>query len=152
MHKKIIDFFRTATPFLVTLFLWRAAMPWLNPAGLLAMTAIFFCTFIKPVAWFAPFGVIMCFLIDYCGDTLLYWTSVYCACYAANGFQSFMDIGRAENDGGGAFAIFFAVSVLVISIPHMTNFANISRMAWTIIWECAMYFPIIMLIKKVRND
>ena len=152
MKRKVIDFLRASIPFLVTLFLWRASVAWLNPGGLLALAAIFFSTFIRPVRWFVPFGVLMCFLIDYQSDTLLYWTSVYCTCYAANGFQHAVDLTRSENDGAGAFAIFFATAAIIISIPHIVNFTNAARLIWTIIWECAMYFPIVMLIKKAGHD
>ena len=152
MDRKIIDFLRTAFPFVLTLFLWRASIGWLNPAGLLVLVPVFFCTFIRPTAWFVPFGVLMCFLVDYRADTLLFWTSVYCLAYAVCGFQNVVDLTRADNDGIGAFALFFCVSVLIISLPHMVTFTNVFRVLWTGAWECAMYFPLVALIKRVGHD
>lgn len=152
MDKRIIDFLRCAFPFLATLFLWRADIPWLNPGGMLTLVPIFFCTFIRPTPWFAPFGILMCFMLDYQTDTLLYWTSVYCLCYAINGFQTIFDLTRADNDGASAFAAFFAICVLVLSMPHLLHFMNVFRALWTICWVCALYVPICMLIKRVAHD
>jgi len=151
MDRKVIDFLRAAAPFAATLFLWRLAQGFINPAGLLALVPVFFCTFIRPVPWFAPFGVLMCFLVDYRADTPLFWTTVYCLCYAANGFQNFVDLTRTTRDGLYVFALFFAIPVIIISLPHIVCFTNFFRMVWTILWECAMYVPITMLIKKVRR-
>lgn len=152
MDKKTIDFFRAAFPFLLSLFLWRGALPIINPGGILALIPVFFCTFIRPVPWFMPFGLIMCFLTDYRADTLLFWSSVYCLCYAVYGFQNVVDLTRADTDGISAFAVFFGIPVLIISLPHFVNFTNIFRMIWTVTWECAMYFPIVALIKRLNHD
>lgn len=152
MDRKIIDFLRAVFPFALTLFLWRVSVGWLNPAGMLALVVVFFCTFIRPVPWFAPFGVLMCFLVDYNADTMLFWTSVFCLCYAVAGFQSVVDLTRADNDGICAFALFFGVSALILSLPHFVNFTNVFRFLWTVVWECAMYLPIVSLIKKVAHD
>lgn len=119
---------------------------------MLALIPIFFCTFIHPVKWFVPFGILMCFMLDYRADTLLYWTTVYCICYAANGFQNIFDLTRADNNGAGAFTAFFATCVLIISLPHLLHFINIFRVIWTILWTCALYMPISIMIKKVAND
>ena len=152
MDKRIIDFMRAVFPFLLALFLWRGALPFINPAGLLALIPVFFCTFVRPTPWFAPFGLLMCFLVDYGADTLLFWSSVYCLCYAANGFQNVVDLTRADKDGIGAFALFFGVSVFIISVPHFVNFTNIFRAIWTVCIECALYIPIVTLIKRLGHD
>lgn len=152
MNKKIIDFLRDAMPFALALFLWRSALPFVNPAGILALVPVFFCTFIRPVPWFVPFGILMCFLVDYRGNSLLFWTSVYCLCCAAYGFQTVVDLTHADDDGFRAFALFFGVATLVISVPHFVNFTNIFRTIWTIGWECAMYIPIVALMKRLDHD
>ena len=41
MNRDIIKFFRTAAPFLITVVLWRLALPWVNPAGILAIILLF---------------------------------------------------------------------------------------------------------------
>jgi len=152
MNKRSIDFLRAAFPFALTLFLWRLGTAWFNPAGMLALIPIFYCTFIRPKPWFAPFGIIMCFLLDYKSDTLLYWTSVFCLCYAANGMQTAFDITQAAKRGAGMFAALFSAAIMIISLPHLTNIANTLRMVWTIAWECAAYFPITFIIKRVADD
>lgn len=152
MNKKITDFLRAAFPFIISLFLWRLAVPLLNPAGMLALIPVFFCTFIRPVPWFMPFGLLMCFLVDYSADSLLFWSSVYCFCYALCGFQNVVDLTSADNDGAGAFALFFGISVLIISLPHFVNFTNFFRAIWTVVWECAMYLPVVALIKRLGHD
>lgn len=152
MDKRITDFLRAVFPFALTLFLWRLALPFINPVGMLALIPVFYCTFVRPVSGFAPFGLLMCFLIDYNSDSLLFWSSCYCLCYAVNGFQSFVDLTRADNDGIGIFALFFGVAVFVISVPHLTNFTNIFRMIWAVGIECALYAPIVALIKRVDHD
>lgn len=152
MDRKIIDFLRAAFPFVLALFLWRGALGWINPAGLLALVPVFFCTFIRPTPWFVPFGVVMCFLVDYRADTMLFWTSVYCLCYAVYGFQNVVDLTRADNDGIAAFALFFGGGALVLSLPHFVNFTNVFRLTWTVAWECAMYLPIAWLLKRVAHD
>lgn len=152
MTNPTIDFFRRLFPFILTLFLWRMDIAWINPAGLLALVPIFFYTFIRPTPWFALFAAVMCFLIDYRADNLLFWTSVFCLCYAVNGFQNYVDLTRAENDGWAIFATVFSIAVLIISLPHMTYFTNVFRVIWTILWVNLMYMPIIILIKRIAND
>lgn len=41
MKKKIINFLCAAFPFIAVLVLWRLAVPFWNPAGILAMIPIF---------------------------------------------------------------------------------------------------------------
>ena len=78
MKKNIVDFLRAAFPFITVIILWRLAVPFWNPAGILAIIPIFYCSFVRPVPWFAPFAVLFCFLIDYRFDTLAYWTAAHC--------------------------------------------------------------------------
>lgn len=151
MKERAIQFLRAAFPFLATLFLWRMPiMPW-NPAGILAIIPIFYCTFIRPVPWFAPFGILMCFLIDYNFDTLCYWTALYCLAYAANGFQTRMDLTRAATRGAGAFAAFFGTAMLILGLMHL-NLSNMLRMIWIFIWTTALYLPATGLIKRIGDD
>ena len=152
MKTKTINFLRAAFPFAVTLFLWRGALPWINPGGLLCLVPIFFYTFIRPVPWFAPFAFLMCFLLDYRGDTILYWTAVWCLMYAANGFQTFIDLKQSELMGAKVFCIFFGLSVLILSLPHMVSFWVIVRVIWTVLWVCALYLPMVKLMERVNHD
>lgn len=147
-----INFLRVAFPFALTLFLWRGALSWLNPAGILALVPIFFCTFVRPVKWFAPFALLMCFVLDYRMGTVLYWTSVFCLCYAANGFQTRFDLTGADRDAFGVFAAFISITIAVLTVAHVTGVLIVLRAIWTILWTIAMYLPIVYIIKKVDHD
>lgn len=151
MKENALNFLRSAFPFLAVLFLWRASAPIWNPAGMLAIIPIFYCAFIRPTPWFMLFGLIFCFLLDYNLGTLCYWTALYCILYAINGFQGFIDITRAPQNGIGVFAIFFGVAIILLTIPHL-NISNILRMIWMFMWTCVLYMPITVLIKRVKND
>ncbi|MBD5400594.1 hypothetical protein HDR61_02515 [bacterium] len=152
MTNRLIDFLRCALPFVLTLALWRLAGPWLNPGGMLALIPIFYCTFIRPVPFFSLFAAVMCFLIDYKSGTLLYWTSVFCACYAVYKIQTVVDLGAMPRRALSAFAILFGASVLVITLPHIMHGYNFLRMMWTILWECAMYIPLTFILQRATHD
>lgn len=149
---RLIKFLRGAAPFAITLFLWRLGAAWLNPGGMLALIPIFFCTFIRPVPWFAPFGAAMCFLVDYNCNTILYWTSVFCACYAANGIQSVVDLTQARARGAVSFAVLFGLSVIILGAGHVNSITGALTGLWTIAWVCAMYIPITAIIERTRHD
>ncbi|MBQ7185813.1 MAG: hypothetical protein IJR92_03340, partial [Alphaproteobacteria bacterium] len=78
MKRKFIKIFTILFPFLITVILWRLSTPWVNPAGVLAIIPIFYCSFIRPVSYFTFFSILFCFLIDYKFGTLFMWTIFYC--------------------------------------------------------------------------
>ena len=151
MKEKLISFFRKIFPFLTVIFLWRLSIPFWNPAGILALIPIFYCTFIRPVPWFMPFGLIFCFLLDYNLGTLCYWTAIYCLCYAVNGFLSAIDIQNMDFNAIDVFMFFIGVGLLISEIPHI-NWNTFGRMVWTFIWSVTLYLPITNLIRMVRHD
>lgn len=151
MKDSAILFLRKATPFLVTLALWRLSVPMWNPAGILAMIPIFYCSFVRPVKWFAPFAIFVCFLIDYKFDTRLYWMSLYLMAYAINGFQTYVDITRMDKNALDAFMIFFGAATLILAMLDF-SFYNLLRTVWLFAWCAALYLPITELIKRARHD
>lgn len=151
MKDKIIKFLRNAFPFIATIFLWRLSIAFWNPAGILAIIPIFYCSFVRPVPWFAPFSVLFCFLIDYRFNTICYWTILYCLFYAINGFQSFFDIKRIDNNAVQIFMIFFGIATFILSVSQL-NLSNIMRAIWLFAWASTLYIPITALIKKVYDD
>lgn len=151
MKEKIITFLRDAFPFVTVILLWRLSVAFWNPAGILAIIPIFYCSFVKPAPWFAPFAVLFCFLIDYRFDTTFYWTIMYCLFYAINGFQSFFDLTRVDKNAVNIFMIFFGTSTFILSLFHL-NFDNIVRAIWLFAWVSTLYVPITALIKKVYDD
>lgn len=151
MKHNIVHFLRAAFPFLAVVFLWRLSDPIWNPAGMLALIPIFYCSFVRPVRWFAPFAMLACFLIDYKFDTLCYWTALYCLLYAVNGFQSYIDLTRMDRNAFQAFAVFFGAALLILVATHI-SFSNIFKMIWLFVWAAALYIPITMLIKRADND
>lgn len=151
MKKSIIDFLRAAFPFITVIILWRLAVPFWNPAGILAIIPIFYCSFVRPVPWFAPFAVLFCFLIDYRFDTLAYWTAAYCLFYAINGFQSFIDLTRTDKNALNIFMVFFGVATLILTLTGF-SVSNLMRAVWLFAWVATLYIPITALIKRVCDD
>ena len=121
MIEKTVSFLRKVFPFLTVIFLWRLAIPFWNPGGILALIPLFYCTFIKPVPWFMPFGLIFCFLIDYNLGSLCYWTAIYCLCYAINGFQTIIDLQNMDINAIDAFMVFLGITS-AIPIPGYITF------------------------------
>lgn len=151
MKQKFVHYMRLWFPFLLTVGLWRLSSPFWNPAGVLAIIPIFFCTFVKPVNWFLLFSVLMCVALDYKFETVCLWLAMYCLVYSINAFQNWIDIKRIDNNALIAFMVFFGMSVMILVISNMT-FANLGRGIWMFVWGCAMYLPITQLIKKVHHD
>ena len=148
MKENIVAFLRTSFPFLVTVALWRLSHPFWNPAGILAIIPIFFCSFIRPINWFPLFSVFMCIVIDYKFETLCFWLAMYCLFYAINGFQHIVDITRMDNDGIGAFAVFFSVAIFLQILTNFTGI-NLLRGIWIVVWATATYLPISVSIKRI---
>ena len=148
---KIIKFLRDAFPFIAVIVLWRLSVAFWNPAGILAIIPIFYCSFVRPIPWFAPFAILFCFLIDYRFDTLVYWTVMYCLFYAINGFQTFLHLTRVDKNALYVFMIFFGVATFVLSITNPTV-ATLMRAAWLFAWVSTLYVPITALIKRIYDD
>lgn len=151
MKKNIIDFLRAAFPFITVIILWRLSVPFWNPAGILAIIPIFYCSFVRPVPWFAPFAALFCFLIDYRFDTLAYWMAAYCLFYAINGFQSFIDLTRTDKNALNIFMVFFGVATLILTLAGF-SVLNMMRAIWLFAWVSTLYIPITALIKRVCDD
>lgn len=151
MKKNIIDFLRAVFPFITVIILWRLSVPFWNPAGILAIIPIFYCSFVRPVPWFAPFAALFCFLIDYRFDTLAYWTAAYCLFYAINGFQSFIDLTRTDKNALNIFMVFFGVATLILTLAGF-SVLNMMRAIWLFAWVSTLYIPITALIKRVCDD
>ena len=138
-------------PFLSVIFLWRLNIPFWNPGGILAIIPIFFCTFIKPVSWFMPFGLIFCFLLDYNLGAPCYWTAIYCLCYALNGFQNFIDFRHRDFNSIDMFMIYIVLELLFFVIDNL-NWTTFGRALWLFVYMTLLYLPITRLIDKVKND
>lgn len=151
MRRDVLKFFQNAFPFLATVFLWRMSGPVFNPGGVLAVILIFYSTFVRPRPGFAIFGIVMCFLLDYKFDSLLFWTSLYCFCYAANGFQNVIDLTRRDRRGIDAFAIFIGVAMTILFIMR-PGWHTFGAAIWTTVWTVLMYTPITLLTQRVCDD
>ncbi|MBP3316610.1 MAG: hypothetical protein J6L70_03370 [Alphaproteobacteria bacterium] len=150
MKDKIINFLYKATPWLSVLILWRLSVSFWNPAGILAIIPIFYCSFVRPVPWFAPFALLFCFLIDYKFGTLVFWTSLYCFFYALNGFQTFFDVTKIDKNAIHVFMIFLFVGLIILLIPNIT-FYGLLKTIWLFLWITALYIPITELLKRVTK-
>ena len=151
MKRNLVNFFVATFPFLLTIALWRLSHPFWNPAGLLALIPIFFCTFVKKVNWFSIFSAFMCLIIDYKCQTVCFWLAFYCLTYALNGFQNWIDIQRIDNDAISAFGAFISISIGILVLVNF-SWTAIGRSIWIILWSCTLYKPIVATIKKVRHD
>ena len=151
MNVKIVDFLRRAFPFMITVGLWRLSDTFWNPAGILAIIPIFFCSFVRHVPGFTLFSMLMCFVIDYKFETVCFWLAMYCLFYAINGFQSLIDITRMDKNGIFAFMVFFGLAVIIQVFANLT-FINLGRGIWMFAWTCALYIPTTVLIQRIRHD
>lgn len=151
MKKFLIDFLRDSFPFLLTVALWRLSVPFWNPAGILAIIPIFFCSFVRPIAWFPIFSVLMCMIIDYKFETVCFWLAMYCLFYAINSFQNIIDITRMDMNGLFAFTVFFGIGILIQVITNFT-FLTLIFGVWIVLFACLLYIPITNLIQRIRHD
>lgn len=138
---KVKLIFKKLMPFLMTLILWRLSVSFWNPAGILAFIPIFYYTFVRPTDWFALFGLLFCFLIDYRCNLTLFWTSMFCLFYAINGFQSFIDIPHMDNNGLFAFLIFIGVGFIILTFGNL-SWVNFINNLWLFFWLAILYIPI----------
>ena len=151
MRQNIIKYLQIAFPFLITIALWRLSNPWINPAGVLAIIPIFYCSFIKPVPYFTAFAILFCFLIDYNFDTVIFWTSLYCAYYAIMNIQTIIDLTHTKKYGLYAFMIFFGIASLSM-IFWYPSWTSLGLGILMFIVTCAAYIPVAFLTKVVCDD
>lgn len=150
MKQNIIDFLRIGAPFFITIGLWRLSVPFWNPAGILAIIPIFFCTFVRPVNWFLIFSIMMCIAIDYKFNTVCFWLAIYCLLYSVNAFQTLIDIKRMDYNGIFAFMFFFGIT-LIFQVCANFTFINLIRAMWIFAWTTMLYLPITKLIQRVHK-
>lgn len=151
MKQHIIKSLRILFPFIITLALWRISVPWINPAGILAIIPIFYCSFIRPVPYFVPFAILMCFLLDYKFNTVLMWTGFYCAFYAVMNLQPFIDLTHTKKYGIYPFMGFISATTLIMILSNL----NVTNALSGILMFCIltiMYIPTIITIQVVQND
>lgn len=151
MKENFVLFLRKIFPFLLTIGLWRLSMPTWNPAGILAIIPIFYCSFVKPVPWFSLFSIFMCFVIDYKFETVCFWMAMYCLFYAINSFQNIIDIQRMDKNAVFAFMVFLGFCVIMQIFSNL-SFVNLFNGIWIFIWTVLWYVPISVLIKRIHND
>lgn len=151
MKQKIIKFLQTSFPFLITIALWRLSNPWLNPAGVLAIIPIFYCSFIRPVPYFTGFAILICMLIDYNFNTLIFWTLLYCAYYAIMNIQTVLDLTHTKLYGLYAFMIFFGIASVSMMVWYLNWMAILYGILMFVV-TCAVYIPTAMLTKVVCDD
>ncbi len=147
---KVVYFLRKIWPFLITLILWRLSASFSNPAGILALTTVFFYSFVKPIDWFPVFSLFICFLIDYRCNLPLFWTILYCLFYAVNGFQNYIDATHTSKDGLYLFMTFIGFGFFILMFSGL-NLVVISNNLWLFIWLSVLYIPITALDKRIEK-
>ncbi len=151
MKDNIIKFLRDSTPWLAVIVLWRLSNTFWNPAGILALIPIFYCSFVQPTPYFTVYAILFCFLIDYKFETLAFWTAWYCLFYAINGFQTFFDLTKIDRAAIHIFIAFFSVGMLVLLFANF-SFIVMLETLWIILWAGLLYIPITRIIKWAQND
>ena len=151
MKQKIIKYLQIAFPFLLTIALWRLSCPWVNPAGVLCIIPIFYCSFIRPVRYFSPFALLMCFLLDYKFGGNFMWTIYYCLCYMILNLQTAIDLTHTKKSGVYAFMIFFSVIILFMFLQHI-NLVNLLYAVVVFAITSTLYIPMVVTIRAVQND
>jgi len=145
-----VIFFKHVAPFLITLFLWRLNAYFWNPGGILALIPIFYYTFVRQVNWFAFFGLVLCFLIDYRCGLPLFWTSLFCLFYAINGFQSYIEIQHVDKNAFVVFMVFMGVGILLLIFSSLT-WMNFINNLWMFIWLNVLYLPVTSVDKWIKR-
>lgn len=151
MKQKITKYLRIAFPFLLAIVLWRLSCPWVNPAGILCLIPIFYCSFIKPVRYFAPFALVMCFLLDYKFGSSFMWTIYYCLCYMILNLQTAIDLTHTKKYGVYAFMIFLGIIMLFMFLQHI-NLVNLLYAFIVFAITSVLYIPTVVTIGAVQND
>lgn len=151
MKQNIIKYSRILFPFLLTITLWRLSVPWLNPAGVLAIIPVFYCSFVKPVPYFTAFAILFCFLIDYNFDTVMFWTILYCAYYAIMNIQTIIDLTHTKKNGLYAFMIFFGIASLTMMFWYLNWIGFLGGILMFVI-TTLLYIPVTQVIKAASDD
>ena len=151
MKQKIIKYLQIAFPFLLTIALWRLSCPCVNPAGILCIIPIFYCSFIRPVRYFSPFALMMCFLLDYKFGGNFMWTIYYCLCYMILNLQTAIDLTHTKKSGVYAFMIFFGIIILFMFFQHV-NLVNLLYAVVAFAITSILYIPMVVTIRAVQND
>lgn len=151
MKQNIIKYLQIAFPFLLTIALWRLSCPWVNPAGVLCIIPIFYCSFIRPVRYFSLFALLMCFLLDYKFGGNFMWTIYYCLCYMIMNLQTAIDLTHTKKSGVYAFMTFFCIIILFMFLQHI-NFVNLLYAIVVFAITSVLYIPLVVTIRAVQND
>ncbi len=146
------NYIKILFPFLITLLLWRLDSLVFNPCGILAIIPLFYYSFVRPVLCFFPFSLLICLLIDRNFDTLLFWTFMYSAAYAANGLQSFFDTSRQKMDALFVFMAFFGLCLLILTFWSSVNawsWGVLLKSIWLLLWVSVFYFIFAAIAKRI---
>ncbi|MCL2017574.1 MAG: hypothetical protein FWG80_02270 [Alphaproteobacteria bacterium] len=133
-------------PFAITILLWRMSAPVWNPCGILVMVPVFYYSFVRPRSEFLPMAIIGSLILDYNFDTMLFWTILFCAAYAAHYFQTALR-GAVQRAGGfWAFSAFMCFGLFSLGISA-GSLQSIGTAAWTLMLTMAGYCIWIRIIK-----
>jgi len=148
MHnvKKILN---TIFPFAITILLWRMSAPVWNPNGVLALVPIFYYSFTRPRSEFMPMAVAGCLLLDYNFGTTLFWTSLFCASYAAIHLQTVTKPFIAAAGGLLSFSVFLGAGVLILAILAF-SWASLGTALWIFLVGTAAFLVWIRVMGKIK--
>ncbi|MDR1071039.1 MAG: hypothetical protein LBL21_00125 [Rickettsiales bacterium] len=153
MMKRIL---RRFFPFAITVTLWYLSAPRFNPFGILALIPVFYYRFRRPAEYWFPFGLLMCFLMDFNAGTLFLFSSVFLLTDLLNVFFGILE---KEGDSGfyvKSFSMFIGLAALFALVCGIFEtrrfFAFFAGSVWLYLWLLILYFPFVALFKWVGND
>lgn len=149
--KKYLKFLDAAFPFIATLFLWRMAIPVINPNGILAVIPIFYYGIVQNRSGFLPMAILGCFLLDYNFDTMLFWTALFCAFYAGIGLQNFINPATQKFHAISIFMAFAGTGAALLGLWTINyGLWAIIDMLWLFLISVIMYIPLTWLFQKAQ--
>ena len=131
-------------PYVSVLMLWYFDLFW-NPNGFLSLIPIFYFSFVKPINLFFLFSIFFLIMIDYCSDSLLFFTFYYCMIFSINYFQTFIDLKNQKNGASLIFLVFVSIPIIILTIA--SNFINLINSIFFITW---IYFMYILFVKIIN--
>ena len=143
------NFFNILFPYIFVIILWYFDFFW-NPNGFLSLIPIFYFSFIKPVDFYFLFSIFFLLVLDYCTDSLLFFTFYYCVIFSINYFQSFIDIKNQKKASHILFLIFVSIPIIILTISN--NSSNIFNSVIFIIWIYILYIIFTKVLEYLKND
>jgi hypothetical protein len=146
---------RDAFPYLFALALWNLPDPRLNPFGILAIIPVFYYMFCDRKKYWFPFGLLICFLLDYNAGTLFLFGSFFLFMNAINGAYGVLDVEADSVFNIKKFNLFMGIMTLFLFICAIFDsnqfWGAVAGIIWLYFWLMLLYAPFVALFKRVKK-